>query len=427
MKIRIGNFNFINKKENKAFLSTYKELGDLDLFYLDGKEDCIFNMSNYFIDKVKDNPDAFSDDYYKFEREVIKSFSRIINYREAARNQINDFIKEKVDEIYKEHKYLRYDLYNNITISDILNLSQSIGPFENEAIDFDTNKVSLNGFLYNLYTEKVENMEEKYNDNFFKKQIKDGLILKEIEDGKAPKFILEIVKINDFLNDKKRVNVNIEGANTYKSDANLTNIIDLRNNQIELNFGWKNDFEKANPDLESRDFEHNDLVSLSHGKNVLEIPKGVFKNLKEQISLLITDKFLFKLDELAEKVNSDYYDFYRDIEEYRRQNYSKPNLPSLPPYYIRDSINEITRNEIHGEEQPYWYKENKDKVENLFTKYQAVKDLKSFENIQQFEDGIKVFEEDKEFQEIAKEFRKTFDYDMGGNVYPISEEDEEEI
>lgn len=422
MKIRIGNFNFINKKENKAFLSTYKELGDLDLFYLDGKEDCIFNMSNYFIDKVKDNPDAFSDDYYKFEREVIKSFSRIINYREAARNQIDDFLRSKIDEIYKEHKYLRYDLYNNITISDILNLSQSIGPFENEAIDFDTNKVSLNGFLYNLYTEKVENMEEKYNDNFFKKQIKDGLILKEIEDGKAPKFILEIVKINDFLKDKKRVNVNIEGANTYKSDANLTNIIDLRNNQIELNFGWRNDFEKANPDLESRDFEHNDLISLSHGKNVLEIPKGVFKNLKEQISLSITDKFLFKVDELEEKIDRDYHDFYANYRDY-----SDAITPSFPPYFIKDAIREITQNEFHKIEQPNWYEENKDRVENLFVKYQAVKDLKSFENIQQFEDGIKAFQEDKEFQEIAKEFRKTFDYDMGGNVYPMSEEDEEEI
>lgn len=391
MKIKIGSFNFINNKEDKIYFSSYNLSSDLfNYFYLDGREDTLYVSSRDGFDKAEDEKyNSYSS--YNFERELLKKYY-VIDYNMKIKNEVNSFIRGKVLDIFNNINYSRYNLYNNISLDEISLLEQdsnfTIGTDRDSYLDFENNKILRDGIIFNPYLEKMENLEELYNEGRFNKQIKAGLIKMEIERGIAPEFITSLIKVNDFICDKKSFNLVFNNDEKVKV-ANVKYINDLLKkykNEIDLRI------------LSNRKIES--LTGLSYGKEILKIDSKDFIDLEKQIAQNPRDKLLFKIDSLENELDNEFYEKVR-----------KDNLYNTP-YSIREAIGTITRIDLRNsqreagnlegniEEYPKWYSND---LENLFEKYNLVVDLKQFETLDELKD-ISNKLDDEELIDICNEF-----------------------
>lgn len=236
MKIKIRNFNFINDSPN--VITGNIEDNELDYFYLDGKEDTLFIRSSYKFDNAK-KEEFMNIEEFNFERDLLKKY-RVVNYHKEIKNQINNFIQEKSIEKFINKNYSRYDLYNDISIDDILllnnNKEYSFGYGSTITKDIQNNRIKINDFIYNPYSEKIDNLEEMYEKGKFNAQIRTNLILLEIEKNLAPEFINTILKIDEFLKGKQTINVLLKNDEKVKIDSCLSDLLYFNNNNISLGF-----------------------------------------------------------------------------------------------------------------------------------------------------------------------------------------------
>ena len=413
MKIKIGNFNFINNKEdNKVNFSSFYSFSDLfNYFYLDGKEDTLFVNSRFNFDQAED-PNKQNYNTYNFERNLLKKYY-VIDYNNKISNEVNSFIKGKVLEIFNTKNYSRYDLYNNINFNNIFMLEQDskyilLNSFESY-INFENNKIIKDDIIYNPYLDKLENLEDLYKEGKFKNQIKAGLIKMEVENNIAPKFVTTIIKINNFMTDKNKKSVKIQFKDCEKSTINshISSFLDIRNNKINLELGYNEArwFEKANPGKQEKDLKLDDIQGLSYSKDTLKINSNDFKELEKQIAITPEDKLLFKIDNLKEEVNTDYNNLMYD---YQKKESNLGNINISYPYDIQKALNEITTIDIKNNQikagkldeefnsYPEWYSKD---LENLFEKYDNIKKLENLDTIEDLKD-IVTETGDNELQQI---------------------------
>lgn len=417
MKIKIGNFNFINSKENKLSSFTINPY-DLEYFYLDGNENTLFAESTYILDYIKEGNPAYDNENHKFEKELLEKYPKIINYTNFIKNKINEAIEKQANELYSSKNYSRYDLYNDITEDKICNFKDCKYSFENYngiKLDFDNNRIIKDGFILNPYTLEIENLQQELESGRFSKNIKANLIKKEIEDKIAPNFVLKILEINEFIQDKKSVTVEATGLKPYKVLANLPHIIELRNNNITLET-YGTDFDKQNPNVDRYESYNSELSALTYGSKIIQFSKGTFKNLEEQIATTPEDKFLFKVDKLQKEFDNEYRNFCYKIENEKYY--------SSTPLHIDSDINSVVRAEMRQEVMPEWYLDHQEEFDTFFEKYQALQKLKVCETISDIEEGLEAFPEDDELKQIIDDL--DLDYDMGGYVFPKESEEEEE-
>lgn len=131
--------------------------------------------------------------------------------------------------------------------------------------------ILIEKLIFDPYSEELENIEELYNERFFDKVIKNNLIIMEIQNKKAPDFVLHLLEINEFLNGKMTVNVIFNDGSKEKVDASVGNIIRIRSNNAELSYQLDD-----NHKLE-------DLRKITYNKKELDIDINKLMNLKEQI------------------------------------------------------------------------------------------------------------------------------------------------
>lgn len=335
MKIKIGKINFINDHDD--ILNSYLNLKDyMNYFYLDNKEDVLFvNFSGYFNDAKEEN--NIKNGYYEFERNLMRNY-KIVNYYELAKEQINEFIDRKAKEKYIENSYSRYDLYNKIEFSQIVKINQKESiSFYYDNVDIDTklNFVNIGEFKINLYDEKVENLDEIYDKGLLNKYIEKRIIQLEIMDNREPEFINEIMRINDFLKDKKTVNLELDGYEKFKVEANLYNFLNKSRNKNEIKFDlsvWaEKNFIKATGINSTNDLKLEDIKCLSYGKDKLDINIEKLKNIESQIAKKAEDKLKFKFDEIENILERKYYEI--------RYKYEDFNMP----YTLKQAILELYR------------------------------------------------------------------------------------
>ncbi len=221
----------------------------------------------------------------------------------------------------------------------------------NSSINFDNNKINMGDFTFNPYLEKIENLEEMYREGKFDKQIKANLINLELENDIAPKFMTELIKINDFLKDKKSVNILLKDCEKTKVDPHISYILELRENSIELDLGYnaEKEFEKANPNKNIADLKLEDLQGLSYGKQVLEINPDNLMDLRKQIAINPEDKLLFKIDELKEKLEDKFrkYGNVSDNEMLRTYNMGVGLAMVIPEEKVNQVKNHIQNKGIN--------------------------------------------------------------------------------
>ncbi len=384
MKIKIGNFNFISNKDNK--LNSYTDIRDyLNYFYLDGQEDKLFVNSNYY----------FDSDKYLYEKELLTRY-QIINYLDAIKNDIDKYVKNIAWNKFKNKDYIRYYLYNNISIDKITEVNNRINyqfDYSNgRIIDFDSNRIILDGIIYNPYTNKIDNLEELYKNGKFESLIDNNIINFEIENGKAPDFIYEILKIKDFIKDKDFINLKYK--DNSKEKIKTYHFFDKYKNKISF--------------YTNRDY--NEIVSISFNRKEIPINIEKLEYIENQIIKTPTDKLMFKKDELYNDIYAE-YDTYKEKfkENYYKKNKEVANIPNNIQY----ALNEITRNDISKiKEKPEWYSEE---LEKIFEKYTAIKQLNDLETIDDLKE-IAIELNDADLMETYKWFEE---------VQQEEEEDEE--
>lgn len=404
MKIKIGKFNFINKEENKIYLSSYSLNSNLfDYFYLDGREDTLYVNSRYMFDRAEElKNQKFTS--YDFERDLLKKFM-VIDYNMKITNEINSFIKEKVNNMFNNQEYSRYNLYNNITLNEILLLEQNSKYANNENysstfIDFNNSTIQRGNIILDLYKEKIENLEELYNEGRFNKQIKAGLIKMEIENNIAPKFVTSFIKMNDFFTDKKSVNMLLKDCEKFKINPHISSFFDFKGNKVALNLSYNEEkwFEKENPGRDPKDLKLDDIKGLSYSKEVLELNPEDFKDIEKQIAITLEDKLLFKIDNLKNELEDE----YTEIKIANRWNI---------PYSIREALNEITKIDLRNsqreagnlegeiEKYPDYYSE---KLEDIFRRYDLINQLNQAETLEDIKEITRELG-DNELQKIYYE------------------------
>lgn len=316
-KIKISQFNFIMEEFLNGELSIesrYNNQLEMNYFYMDGKENTLF--SNQEITNIE------------FKEEIREKFSKVINYIKDINQQINNSLDKKVEEMLRNGDYSRYSLYKDFSINtlhDILDEKESIYRLSHDASNFKINLkenvlISRNEIIYNPYTSSVENFEELYKKGSFNSIIENKLIRSEYEKNIAPKFVYELIKIYNFLQDKKTIGVKLKDCEKFKSEARINYIIDKnrRNNNYKLEDLKSNreSFKETNPNKELKDREIDDLEELIFGRSErLKINPENLKNLDKQIAISYRDKLSFKLDELDKDLDSQFYK-YRDSAKY---------------------------------------------------------------------------------------------------------------
>lgn len=386
MKIKIGNFNFINDKENK--LGDRRELQDgFCYFWIDGKENKLF-----VLDASKFELERPESSIPIFERQLMERFE-IIPFYKMIKNEIDDYIKKKVENLVNTQNYSRYELYKDISLTDILNLKKNSefkfpkGTYF--VMNFDTNKIEINEFRYNPYAEKIDNIEEC--ETSFKNIIKNNIILKEIEKGIAPKFVVEIMKIDDFLKDKKSCSLIFSGTDEKfpLKKPYTSSIINLVEDKITLgNYKDK--------------FKIQDLRGLIYGKNFFEINVTNLMNISKQISISFEDRLQQRIDYLKNEIESE-YTIYRAENE--RNYYDMP-------YSMNDIVKVMLDND---EDKPKWFTKE---IKQMGYKYNLLNYLEEAQTIEKVE-TVCVELGDNELQNIY--------YGMCGKKENFEEDETEEI
>lgn len=389
MIIKIGKFNFVSENKEEFRLFQDNSYSMFSYFYMDGKEDTLYVHSRSDFDKE-------NKEYYKFEQELLKRYY-ILEYSSLIHNRIQKFISDKTFEIFKNNNYSSYELYKDISIRKLQSLDTDIkcSLSYNTKINFNTSKLVYaldNGdsIIFDPYTEEIHNLEELYKKGLFDNEIKAGLILKEIQHKKAPKFILKLAEINTFLKEKKNVNLIFNDGNKIKTEAELDEIFNIYGKKISLH---------SSNELEN-------LNAVTFNKSEVTINSEDFSDIEKQIIRTTEDIILHKVDQLKEELK-DKFDKYRNETEY------------YMPDTIKECIERITtleknnfkiEQEQEKEKYPGWYSKE---FTNLWQDYERIKTLENVDNLEDIKDeAIKT--EDEELKKIY--------YMFGGEEDEESEE-----
>ncbi len=398
MNIKIWNFNFVSDNTENLALDGYDFSTRFDRFFMDGKEDTLYVGDMWQFE----NAEKYS---HRFEQDLLKKYY-ILDYHLLIRNKIDAFIKVKTMKIYMDNNYSRYDLYNNIDFYDLINLrnNKEFDMRYTEKITCDNKIVyEINGgykLIFDPYSEELENIEELYNEKFFDKVIKNNLILMEIENKKAPDFVLHLLEINEFLNGKMTVNVVFNDGSKEKVDASVGNIFMLRSNNTELSYQLDN-----NHKLE-------DLKKITYNKKELDIDINKLKNLKEQIKKTPADMLSFKIDEMRQNLNNSFNQFAKDKNFYYSADL-KRCIDKIEEIDRKNSLSSNNALDEKIEQYPEWYT---DEFKKLWREYELINTLAKAQNLD-------------EIKQVANE---TGDNDLKKicnllNVGEIETEDEEEM
>lgn len=217
------------------------------------------NNVSYFFEK-EEQTDANGNKYYTNPRFLKISDIGI------------DFLTERVDIKQKARAYTSACYYDQINHA-ILKYRASYYSSENSAIEVDMREQKI-------LTQPEFIMNQVYNNvNLCK-----ILAYKQYELGLAPPFYNEVAKINKFLKDKKTITVILKDNREFKTEANITDIIDFDNGVFFIQRELLN---ISYDEVTKEKIDINNLKGLRHGKTEIEINTNNLKPLELQLDEII--------------------------------------------------------------------------------------------------------------------------------------------
>lgn len=407
MKIKIGNFNFISKGPNNLYLGSNFLYNDkLDNFYMEGKEDTIYVRDRSTFNKA----DELN---LEFEKELLRNHY-IVEYTSLIKNQIEQFIKQKAMGLLRREDYSRYKLYNEIFLNDITNYEdrtkfndyyiQKITENNKLVYEFDGNKQ----IIFDPYADKIENLEELYKAGFFDRIIRFYLIKLEVENKIAPLFVHEVLKINDFIKNKKTVTLTFKDDEKIKINAKIDNILYKYKNNFNLNTTYRN-------------YELKDLKSINFGNTEIRIDTNAFVNLPNQIARFAMDVLYFRIDEMKEELREDFTDFEKEMNR---------EIPTD----IRNCISVIA--ELNNKENLHYYEYSKsenikypkwfnDDFIYLWKQYEMILELENAKDLEDIKE-VAVLTGDKEIEKVFYMLQEEcYEEEEDWTYIPVEDNEEE--
>ena len=325
--------------------ATIIDFGDVEL--LATKENLYMGYNNEAKFKInwcrfKDNPEeliCLNEEFDKLSEEIkekgipVVNIGRIVEHQfaEILEKELNSFIGKNINNIsYLFQKQERTDANGEkyYTNPDYLRI-------EDIGIDYLKEREDINNrakvYTSSVYYDQINHSKLKYYPSYYsseyygievdiKKQkilTQPGIIMnqvysdvslckilayKQYELGITPPFYNEVAKINQFLKDKKTVTVILNDNREFKTEADITDIIDFYNGVFFI----KRELLHLSYDEATKEkIDINNLKGLRHGKTEIEIDTRNLKPLEMQLDDIIQNDNKGIICEIPEENNLD--------------------------------------------------------------------------------------------------------------------------
>ena len=318
---------------------------------------------------------------------IDEAVSLIQKYFRIYLNKIHNTNSELMKMIHERKKNIlkNYDMIDNQPI--VYNNKDNKDNIENRDNTLDNYCENKNYGINNQYNDNYNDMQEPFNINKKRKQIKEDIIIDYNDNNNNYEEDIDVYK-NDY------DNINNDDKNTLENDAILNNNFNKKNINININVDNINNNEKEQ--------------NIGFGGGDASVFEKIYKNMKKNAEInnnnnIIEDNQKFDLDddfiEKKDNVIDNQLDMIKTIQQRQIEN-------MIDKTDKTDKINENSKidniNNIENEEKELLYNNNnnlKEEVEN--DKNQKNDDNNNDNNLIN-ENNIKENDEIKEIKEISK-------------------------
>lgn len=243
-----------------------------------GIEDKIFKLKSY----------ADGELLRKFQEENYE----IIDVEKRLKEKISKIISRELKEIYKENinndfllEYKASEFNPYLKIYPILENGYSFGKnirddeyrikylnLEFQQINNGIITVMNNDIKYDLINDRFLNSDREILSGVYREnEVKQIILYQKYVNGLGTGIYNEIAKINNFLNDKKSVNVILKNGIIFKAEAKIRNILNIcANGKIYVSDVYTNKIIKGKR-FESQEYKANEIEYLKYGNDELKI------------------------------------------------------------------------------------------------------------------------------------------------------------
>ena len=276
---------------NEELEVKYKSLIETRWLLIKGIESKIFCLNSNELE---------SSNFSNLVKAIKKSDYEIIDIEQRIKGKIEEILDKEFKTIFKQNiekadLVLDYDIektvntktgeinlvkrYKNIEEAYLFgkNLrkdNQKMKYLELDITEIDKGIISLKNtnIKYDLMNDKFLNTNREILRSFYNSsEIKHIISYEKYKQGICSKFYSEIAKINDFLEDKQKITVKLKNGTILKTDAFLTNILNVyHNGEIYIERNYKQNILQGE-NFSDFQYKVDQLKSLKYGKEELKI------------------------------------------------------------------------------------------------------------------------------------------------------------
>lgn len=247
---------------------------------------------------------------------------QIIDLEKRIRQKANDAIDRELNKIFDENKFkedmiLEYEItekvdketgeiipekaYKYINDAHLFGIKYRDNEYRTRYLNLGLNSIS-DGIItvmdtnikYDLLKDKFLSTDREVLLAFYQpNEIKQIISYEKYQLGIGSDFYSEILKINNFMKDKKTINVELKNGTEFKTDARLREILNIQcNGEIFISSTYN---QKIIEGEKFNDYQYkiDELKCLKYGKNILEIDS-------DKLLLNDTKEYLEEFEETEE-------------------------------------------------------------------------------------------------------------------------------
>ena len=258
----------------------------------------------------------------EFVKSLKSSNYQIIDLEKRIRQKTNDVIDRELNKIFDENKFkedmiLEYEItekvdketgeiipeksYKYINDAHLFGIKYRDNEYRTRYLNLGLNSIS-DGIItvmdtnikYDLLKDKFLSTDREVLLAFYQpNEIKQIISYEKHQLGIGSDFYSEILKINNFMKDKKTINVELKNGIEFKTDARLREILNIQcNGEIFISSTYN---QKIIEGEKFNDYQYkiDELKCLKYGKNILDIDS-------EKLLLNDTKEYLEEFEETEE-------------------------------------------------------------------------------------------------------------------------------
>jgi len=258
----------------------------------------------------------------EFVKSLKSSNYQIIDLEKRIRQKTNDVIDRELNKIFDENKFkedmiLEYEItekvdketgeiipeksYKYINDAHLFGIKYRDNEYRTRYLNLGLNNIGEGiitvmdtNIKYDLLKDKFLSTDREVLLAFYQpNEIKQIISYEKYQLGIGSDFYSEILKINNFMKDKKTINVELKNGIEFKTDARLREILNIQcNGEIFISSTYN---QKIIEGERFNDYQYkiDELKCLKYGKNILDIDS-------EKLLLNDTKEYLEEFEETEE-------------------------------------------------------------------------------------------------------------------------------